>query len=83
MNVSILRISISLSSSHQMLFKHAIFFATANRRDVLTRILRVFAGSHVNTPHMCRMTCIHASVSRESEGTRFGGPGQKALQSMN
>ena len=31
---------------------------------------------------LCGLTCIHAIVS-ESMGSRFGGPRQKALQTMN
>ena len=49
-----------------------IFFFNRGSVDVLTRIpfFAILTGSCVNMPHV-------------AEGTRFGGPGQKPLPSMN
>ena len=63
-----------LTSLHRMPFKPAIFLFNRRLADVLTCIpfFASFAGSRVNTPHvavtLCRMTCIHASVSRSPRG---------------
>ena len=58
-----------------MPYKPAICFSTADRRDVLTRI-----------PVFCEIVRDGVYTRKcfsESEGTRFGGPRQKALPSMN
>ena len=69
-----------------------IFLFNRGSANVLTRIpfFASLAGSRVNTPHVawhCAWWRVYTPVTRkcfsEPEGTRFGGPGQKALPSMN
>ena len=69
-----------------MLYKPAICFSTADRR-VLTRIpffLRVWPCQQRHTWRDIVQDDVNTrKCFLESEGTRFGGPGQKALPSMN
>ena len=69
-----------------MLYKPAILFSTADRLNMHSDFLRVWPGA-VSTCHMWRDIVWDDVYTRkcfsESEGTRLGGPGQKALQTMN
>ena len=75
-----------LTSSHRRPFKPSILFSIGGR-----------LSAHSVLGEFCREPCQRATRGRdivqddvytrkcfsESEGTRFGGPGQKALPSMN
>ena len=69
-------------------FKPAILFWTANRRtsEHAFRFLRVLPEA-VSTRHSWLWQTLDDVYTRrcfsESEGTRFGAPGQKALPSVN
>ena len=77
-----------LTSSHWRPYKHAIYFGTSDRRVSKCgfRFLCVLAGA-LSTYHAWRAIVEHDLYTRnhfsESMGSRFGGPGQKALQAMN
>ena len=71
-----------------MPFKLAIFVSTADVADVLTRIpfFASFAGCCVHVTRGRDIVWDDAYARKcfsESEGTRLGGPGQKAQPSMN
>ena len=78
-----------LTSSHRMPYKPAIFFFQPlidGRLNTHSVFLRVWPGA-VSTRHTWRDIVRDDMYTRkcfsESKGTRFGGPGQKALPSMN
>ena len=72
-----------------MPFKPAMFFCNRRLADVLTRIpfFASLAGEpcqHATRDHDIVQDDVYTrKCFSESEGTRFGGPGQKALPSMN
>ena len=80
--------SLYLTSSHRRPYKHAISFGTADRRvsKRAFRFVYVLAGA-LSTRHACRAIVALDLYTRnhfsESVGSRFGGPGQKALAAMN
>ena len=78
----------ALTPSLRRPFKHAIFFSTACRTACkhAFRFLRVLPEA-VSTRHSWLWQTLDDVYTRrcfsESEGTRFGAPGQKALPSVN
>ena len=74
-----------LTSSHRMPYKHAICFLK-QRSESAHSDLCVFWPGALSTRHPWRAIALADVYTRnrfsESVGSRFGGPGQKALQAM-